>query len=62
MADIQQKHQLAVKQLTDQHTSSQSESSITQLKSQLATQQVSVFAIPHKKIRIHSKYCINVEL
>ena len=42
MADIQQKHQLAMKQLTDQHTSGQSELHITQFKSQLATQQVSL--------------------
>jgi len=42
MADIQQKYQLAMKQLTEQHKSNQSESHITQLKSQLATQQVSL--------------------
>ena len=41
MADIQQRHQLAMKQLTEQHTPHQSERDITQFKSQLATQQVS---------------------
>ena len=41
MADIQQRHQLAMKQLTEQHTPNQSERDITQFKSQLATQQVS---------------------
>ena len=42
MADIQQRHLLAMKQLTEQHTPHQSEQDISQFKSQLATQQVSV--------------------
>lgn len=41
IAKIQHK-QVAMKQLTEQHTSHQPESDITQLKSQLATQQVSL--------------------
>ena len=42
VSDIQQKHQLAMKQLMEECTSRQSESHIAQLKSQLATQQVSI--------------------
>jgi len=40
IADIHHKHQQATKQLIEQYTSQQSESNVTQFKSQLATQQV----------------------
>ncbi|XP_065906639.1 centrosomal protein of 162 kDa-like isoform X1 [Dysidea avara] len=42
IADIHHKHQLMTKQLIEQYTSHQSESSVTQFKSQLATQQVTI--------------------
>ena len=45
MADIQQRHQLVMKQLSEQHISNQSELDATQLKSQLATQQVSLLYV-----------------
>ena len=42
VGDMQQKHELAMKQLMEECTSKQSESHNAQLKSQLATQQVSI--------------------